>query len=96
MSDGPEVGYFKTASGLVLDLHLPLNENMHHQLTRGELVRCNPDGSTLTVEQGGGPVPKPPANAAKAAWVGYAVSQGMDVNDADALTRNDLVEKFTK
>jgi hypothetical protein len=38
----------------------------------------------------------PGVNAPKNEWVGYAVSQGVSINDADAMTKNDLIEKFGK
>ena len=36
----------------------------------------------------------PGKSASKATWVEYAVSQGMDATEAEALTRDDLAEKF--
>lgn len=36
----------------------------------------------------------PPLNGSKAAWVDYAVSQGMDADDAEAATRGDLIDLF--
>ena len=39
--------------------------------------------------------PKPPArSASKADWVAYATSQGMDADEADKLTRDQLAERF--
>lgn len=87
----PEVGYFRGQGGIVIDLTLPLAESLQHQVTRGQLVRVNPDGSTWSDQP---EVKRPAVNASKNDWVGYAVSQGMPVDDADAMTKNDLIEKF--
>lgn len=39
--------------------------------------------------------PKPPArSASKADWVAYAVTQGVDADEADKLTRDQLAERF--
>ena len=42
-----------------------------------------------------GPV-RPPLNGSKDAWVGYArlVDPDLTIDDADAMTRNDLIEKY--
>ena len=101
----PEVAYFRTESGLVLDLHLPLPEVMQHKVTRGQLVRVNADGSTYGASDDveasadtGAPAAtrRPAVNAPKNDWVGHAVSQGMSVDDADAMTKADLIDKFGK
>lgn len=43
----------------------------------------------------GGDEPKPPArSASKADWVAYATAQGMDADEADKLTRDQLAERF--
>jgi len=88
----PEVGWFRTPGGLLLDLHLPLGENLANQVVRGELRRVNPDGTDYEAAAQKPAAPKP--NASKNEWVGFAVAQGMDVNDADAMTKNDLIAKF--
>lgn len=92
-----EVGYFRGAGGMVFDFLLPLSENMQNQVTRGELVRVNEDGSTYDPPESDGPeVPAgpPKVSALKNEWVGYAVSQGMSIDDADAMSKGDLIEKF--
>lgn len=92
-----ETGFFRGAGGGLFELPLPLSENMANQQTRGELVRVNADGShwqpDAEVVVSDGP-PKP--TASKNEWVGYAVSKGMTLDDADAMTKNDLIEKFGK
>jgi hypothetical protein len=42
-----------------------------------------------------GDEPKPKVSASKAVWVGYAKSHGMSHEDADAMTKAELVEKFS-
>ncbi|GAB2907023.1 hypothetical protein GCM10027047_01620 [Rhodococcus aerolatus] len=43
---------------------------------------------------GGGADGRPGVNEAKAAWVAYAESQGVPTEEAEALTKADLVERF--
>jgi hypothetical protein len=86
-------------SGLVLDLELPLTDAYAQQATKGLLVRVNEDGSPYTGEasdasQGAGVTTKPAVNAPKAQWVGWAVHEGADVDDAEAMTKQDLIEKY--
>lgn len=91
----PEIGYFRGSGGIVFDFALPLTEQQQHQLTRGELVRVNEDGSAYTEAE---PPKQPALSASKAEWVGYAlaVDKKLNVDDADAMTRNDLAEKYGK
>lgn len=93
--DAPEVGYFRGSGGLVFDFELPLSEVHAHKLGRGELVRVNEDGSAYE----DAPVLAQPAkSASKNDWVGYArhVDSSLSLDDADAMTRNDLAEKYGK
>ena len=94
-----ETGHFRAQGGQIIGLTLPLNENMQRQADRHELVRVNPDGSPYEAQaapdQTDGTVRRPGVNAPKNEWVGYAVSQGMSVDDADAMTKADLIDKFT-
>lgn len=46
---------------------------------------------TITVDGGDGP---PAASASKAAWVDHAVAQGADRDEAEALTKDALVEAY--
>lgn len=84
-----DVGQFRGAGGAVFDLALPLSDSYQHQVDRGELKR-------IDLEEDADAAPKrPPNGASKKDWVGYVVKAGlMKVDDADALTRNDLAEKF--
>lgn len=95
-----ETGFFRGAGGSVFELDLPLSEVLHDQHVRGQLVRVNKDGSPYeahgAMDLENGEIRRPGVNAPKNEWVGYAVSQGMTVDDADAMTKNDLIEKYTK
>lgn len=95
-----ETGFFRGAGGAVLELALPLSENMRNQEIRGELRRVNEDGTPYeahgAMDLTAGTFRVPGVNAPKNEWVGYAVSQGMSVDDADGMTKNDLVERFGK
>lgn len=97
MSAG-ETGLFRGAGGGTFELPLPLAENFANQLLRGQLVQVNEDGSPFEAESAmdlsTGEFRVPGKNAAKNEWVGYAVSQGMGVDDADAMTKADLIEKY--
>jgi hypothetical protein len=93
MGDKP-TGFFRGEGGAVFEMDLPLPEPMEYQLTRGQLRRVNADGTTWAAEpERTGP---PPVGAPKVEWVGWAVSQGATLDDADAMTKNDLVEKYGK
>ena len=73
---------------------------MEHKVVRGQLVRVSPDGSPYRGEDGSVVEPvnakRPAVNSPKNEWVGYAVGQGMSVDDADAMTKADLIDKFSK
>lgn len=80
---------FRTSGGWVIDLALPLSDDMQAQVTRRQLLPVDepPTG------------PKRPADSAlKPEWVGYAlaVDKDLTVDDADAMTKNDLIEKYGK
>jgi hypothetical protein len=90
-----ETGFFRGAGGGVFELPLPLSENYEFQRVRGQLVRVIENGEPFEEPA----EPKRPANnASKAEWVGYAlaVDKKLNVDDADAMTRNDLAEKYGK
>lgn len=91
--------------GQVIEMDLPLPEPIADRLAKGLIRRVNADGSGYTgstpapAEPSGGSAltegrtPRPAANARKAEWVGWAVGvHGMDPEDADAMTKGDLME----
>lgn len=78
--------------GAVIELALPLHEAIADRLAKGYLRRVNPDGTDWTEAP---PAERPEPTARKAEWVGYAVARGMDPDDAEALTKQDLIDKHT-
>lgn len=83
--------------GSVFTMDLPLQEAIQDRLIKGYLKRVNPDGSPWSDETE--PV-APPAYASKKDWVGYAVAESarrgdpISPDDAEALTKHDLIERF--
>lgn len=103
MATGDEqVGYFLgEGGGAPWRMSLPLPEVMAEKVTKGYLRRVNADGTPYVeaAPDGGETVPggaaRPPQSATKAEWVGYAVrAGGMSPDDAEALTKGDLVDRF--
>lgn len=96
-----ETGLFRSESNQRIHMDLPLPEVMADKVTRGLLVRINDDGSLYDGDAAGAaegaPVTERPAQSApKGAWVGWAVAQGAAVDDAEAMTKADLVDKYSK
>lgn len=95
-----ETGWFRGSGGSVWEMDLPLTEAMAEQLLKGYLTRVNEDGTQYAEPLAEGQVEPdveqpPPANASKAAWIGYAVRvHGVRPDDAEAMTKPDLIEKF--
>lgn len=93
-------GFFRTTGGWVIELSLPLSDDMQSQATRHQLHRvANMKGDPYdepAEQTTGDGLKRPPVNASKDEWVGYAVSQGASVDDADAMTKADLIEKYGK
>lgn len=93
-----ETGFFRGAGSGIFELPLPLAENFAYQAERGQLVRVNADGSPYeahgAMDLVKGEIRRPGINASKNEWVGYAVFRGMSVDDADAMTKADLIEKY--
>lgn len=92
-------GFFRGSGGAVMEMDLPLPEVYADQVTRGYLKRVNADGTPWTGEAEsaaeGAPVSERPAQSAqKADWVGWAVAQGADPEEAAGMTKADLVEKY--
>jgi hypothetical protein len=77
--------------GHIFEMVLPLSEPIADRLLKGYLKRVNVDGSPW-VEKA--EKRKPYANESKNEWVSWAVHNGMTPDDADAFTKQDLIEKF--
>lgn len=85
--------------GAVFELALPLHETITDRLASGHLRRVQADGSPYVESDLPTGVPslpesRPALNAVKADWVGWAVVQGMAPDDAEAATKQDLIERF--
>jgi hypothetical protein len=85
--------------GGVYELALPLHEVVVDKLAKGHIRRVQPDGSPYTEEDRPEGVPtlpesRPNVNAQKVEWVGWAVKNGLTPDDAEALTKQDLIERF--
>lgn len=86
--------------GMVIAMDLPLPGDIEKRMVRGQIVRVNPDGSPYTGPAADDapavPVARPAQAAAKDAWVGWAVAQGARPDDAEAMTKQDLIDKYGK
>lgn len=85
--------------GTVFELSLPLHETIEERLAKGHIRRVQADGSPYVEGDRPEGVPslpesRPNINAVKAEWVGWAVVQGLTPDEAEALTKNDLIERF--
>jgi hypothetical protein len=76
--------------GAVIEIALPLHEAIADRLAKGYIRRVNADGSPFEEK----PVERPTLTARKPEWVRYAVAQGMEPDDAEALTKQDLIDKY--
>lgn len=93
-----ETGFFRGAGGTIFEMDLPLAEPYQYQADRHQLVRVNADGSAYeaqgAMDLADGTIRRPGVNAAKNEWVGYAVFNGLSVDEADGLTKAELIERF--
>jgi hypothetical protein len=87
-------------AGTVIKMDLPVPSHIAQRLEKGQIRRVNADGSPyIDQEPTTGPVPGPPLtqpaqNANKSEWVGWAVVCGATAEDAEAMTKVDLVAKY--
>jgi hypothetical protein len=88
----------------VMDVPLPLG--IQSRLDRGDLVRVNEDGTPwheagfVEAEPPYGDLPPdapalPKRAENRATWTEFAVSQGMDREQAASMTKAELIEAFT-
>ena len=94
-----ETALFRSESGQQIHMDLPLPDHMADKVTKGQLVRVNDDGSPYTGEaadasEGAAVTERPAQSASKAAWVGWAVHLGADPDEAEALTKADLIDRY--
>lgn len=94
-----ETGFFRGAGGGVFEMDLPLPDPYQDQIAKRTLVRVNADGSDFTGDaagaaEGAAVTERPSVNAPKSAWIGWAVHNGADLEDAAAATKQDLVDTY--
>jgi hypothetical protein len=97
-----KTAYFKGAGGAVFEMRLPLTEPYAEQVTKGTLRRVNPDGSPYAAREAEAvdadaptAVTERPANSAtKTLWVGWAVTCGADPEEAEGMTKADLIDRY--
>jgi hypothetical protein len=86
-----------TEGGTIIQMDLPLHEAIADRLAKGHLKLVTADGAPV-VEKSARTQPAP--YAPKGDWVGWAVhvSQSTDSpiepDDAEALTKQDLIERY--
>lgn len=84
--------------GSVIAMDLPLPEAIAERLAKGLLRRVEEDGSPYAgpadPDVPSVPDKAPAASAPKSAWVGWAVANGADPDEAEAMTKSDLIEAF--
>lgn len=83
--------------GMVIKMDLPLPDHIEHRLKGGHIRRCNEDGSPWRgddEEIGALPTKAPGARGSKADWVAWAVAQGATPDEAEGMTRQDLMDRF--
>ena len=80
-----------------------LPEGVQHRIDRGDLIRCQPDGAVPpdpadlipdTPPPDVGPLPK--RTERRDVWIQFALSQGMDREQANSMTKAALIEEFTR
>ncbi|MFF9197336.1 hypothetical protein ACF09L_19220 [Streptomyces sp. NPDC014779] len=93
-----ETIYILGEGGGIHAMDLPLPEPIADRLTKGLLRRVTEDGTPYDAAADGGvptlPTEAPAKTAPKAEWVGWAVAQGADPEDAEGMTKADLVELY--
>ncbi|MFJ8110431.1 hypothetical protein [Streptomyces sp. NPDC096132] len=105
----PETIYLRGEGGGIHAMDLPLPEPIEERLRKGMLQRVNQDGSLYTESDEasdagkvptpgqqvpGLPLTEPAKTANKPEWVGWAVVKGADPEEADGMTKADLIEKY--
>lgn len=96
----PETIHVRGEGGMVIAMSYPLGEGIEKRLTRGELRRVNEDGTPYTGDiEDGEPTAvtsRPAQSASKDEWVGWAVYCGATPDDAAAMTKSDLIDRYGK
>lgn len=86
-----ETVFIRGEGGGVIEMSLPLHEAIADRLTKGYLRVVNADGTELDdVKE----LTRPLVTARKIEWIAYAVHNGEKPDDAEAYTKQDLIEKY--
>lgn len=88
-----ETIYLRGEGGGIHELDLPLPEGIAERYSKGLLTRVNADGSPYG-DDAQAEVERPTKSDPKADWVRWAVAQGADAEEADGMTKADLVEHY--
>ena len=86
-----ETWFIRGEGGGIFKMSLPLHEAIAERLHKGYLARVNEDGTNWV---GGPERVRPDLKANKADWISWAVHKGAVPDDAEALTKTDLIEKY--
>jgi hypothetical protein len=89
--------FIRGEQGTIFKMDLPLHEAIEDRLRKGYLHRVNADGSLYTERDeavAALPTERPAVNAPKIDWIGWAVTSGASPDDAEAMTKADLIEKY--
>lgn len=91
----PETQYYLGEGGSVWAYDPPLPEPIQEKITKGYLRRVHSDGTPWAPVVEEPPEQRPALTALKGDWVGYAVRvHGADPDEADGMTKADLIEKY--
>jgi hypothetical protein len=97
----PDTGFFHCEGGTVIEMDLPLPEVQADKVTKGLIRRVNEDGTpyegdAVDPSDGAGVTSKPAVAAPKAEWIGWALhcDEDLSADDAEAMTKQDLIEKY--
>lgn len=103
--------WLRGEGGALLTASLPLHFSLQDRLDKGELQRVNRDGSVWleSPAEAAESEPEPPAaavegddpavpkrTASQADWAAYAISQGMDPEQAHGMKRDDLYKEYRR
>lgn len=86
-----ETAFYRGEGGVVWEMDLPLSEVMQEKVVKGTLRRVDADGMPYAEDADAATSTLTKASS-KAEWVGWAVRNGMAPDDAEAMTKNDLIE----
>lgn len=94
--------FIRGEGGSIFKLDLPLHESIEERLLKGYIVRVANAKGDAYVETADGSllVERPAVSAQKKTWVGWAVAEStrrgnpITPDDAEALTRDDLIERY--